>query len=652
MNQPAGRLPCLPCHRRLTLITLLAVGCVAVQPVLAQQADSAAQRPAAPKDAASEQADALEMGGESIARVSIYRDQARVVRTVAVPAGGETQRIEVPDLPPSLVEGSVYTESAPGVTVRSLVVRRAPPTTAVQQQQLQQLQTAANQTSDQLQAAEQQQAVVEQDLLTIERLVDFSSAKVQQNLSRATLDAATVTQLADFTMQRRRTLADELRAVRETIEQLQETLAENQRQQERLRQSSQTPGYEAELEVDAADGGELQLVYRVRDVSWQPQYTIRAQRQETGGYAFALQLDARVTQHSGENWQGVRLTLSTARPDLQAAGPVLTPLRVDTVTTDLSEMRETQDRSATEEAGDFTDAISDGPPAWSDPGVWQRDITRNARAGLRQVEQLRPGARIRERSLAGDAASDIADARYDLDARIDLASRPASQTIGVNQQRLEGELVYVVTPLLSSFAHRRAELRNPLDGNLMAGSADVYLDDQFVGTTQLSPTAAGQRLVVGFGTDRQLRTRREILARESSVQGGNQRRQLTVRLVVSNYHDRPMAIRLQDRLPIPRQDDALRVALSAEAEDRLSKDPLYRRMRHPQGILRWDLEVPAQRFGSEAFDFDYAFSVEYDRQHRIVGDQMIESIRNDYQFENASGMGGMGGGEMGGGGAF
>ncbi|QEG38762.1 DUF4139 domain-containing protein [Roseimaritima ulvae] len=579
----------------------------------------------------------------AIDAVTVYRDQAQVIRRFDVPASPELQRIRVTGLPAQLVEGTAYAESEANTTVRSVRVYTTTQVSPESQQKLRQLRAELGELEDELEAAEQMLAVIEQDLLTVEKLVRFSAEKAQQNLDRATLDSKTVTELADFTMQRRRLLAAELHEAQGQVQQLQEDIVENQSRQQKISAQQQTRAFEAMVEVNSPEGGWVRLAYRVNQVSWTPRYTLRGQSGDDDSRTFELQLAAVVSQASGEDWQDVALTLSTAQPDIQSAGPMLTPLRVGTAAT--AGGTAAVSPSPAETLAGLSGRDGQEVPGWQDQAVWQRDIGLNAEAGRRQLDELSRDLNA-QREVAADAGADITDATYRVPGRIDLDSRAGGQTVAISNDTLNGELAYVVTPLLSSFAYRQAELTNTLGRNLIAGEAGIYLDDKFVGTTTLPPTAAGGRLLVGFGADRQLRTRRELLSRDSSIHGGNQRQELKVRLVVSNYHDHPVSVRLLDRVPVSNQDAAISVALSAEADDQLSDDGLYRRMQYPTGILRWDLDVPAERFGSKAFDFEYRFTLEYDRQQQIVGDQMIESIRNDYRFENSSGggMGGMGGG--------
>jgi len=87
----------------------------------------------------------------------------------------------------------------------------------------------------------------------------------------------------------------------------------------------------------------------------------------------------------------------------------------------------------------------------------------------------------------------------------------------------------------------------------------------------------------------------------------------------------------------------------SQLEFPISIDGLYARLQKPRGILRWDLEVPAERFGEKAFDVEYSYSTEFDRNQMLTAIQPKEQLESDYlEFSTPSGsmgggMGGMGG---------
>ncbi|MEZ6091560.1 MAG: DUF4139 domain-containing protein [Pirellulaceae bacterium] len=580
-----------------------------------------------------------------IESVTVYRDTATVVRKIKVPAKDELQRVVVPNLPSGLIASSTYANGDAETTVRWLRLAESSSRPTEEDPKLMQLDSQHQQLQQEATEVENMIRVVDQDLLTVERMASFSSSKVQQNLDRSTLDVSTVTSLTDFVIKQRRELADELFQLNSRSKQLAEQIRQNRFERgEQLEHRFAPFQAEALMAVDSPQGGWVRLAYRVDGVSWQPSYTIRGYTVDVDQAAdskFMLQLSAAVTQNSGEDWRDVHVTFSTSQPHQQAVGPSLTPLRVRVAPKVSIDMRkvnqpDTQPHSRAK------------APQWQDPEVWQRDIDLNTSAAVQQIDEWMRSSEL-AMELANDAGSEATDESYRILKPIDLDNRSGIQTVVIAEGDLSGQMYHMVTPLLSSFAYREAKIENKLSYNLVAAAANVFLDDQFIGKATVPPTVIGQSFLVGFGPDRQLRTRRELLSQKESVVGGNRQTQSTYRLVVSNFHPHAVDIRLLDRMPVAADDGSMTVSLDEDAIKSLSSDPLYQRMRRPKGVLRWDLAIPPRRFGSDAFDFEYSLTMEIDRENAITTGSIPQQIEDDYHFfKNNSGMGG----GMGGGGSF
>ena len=110
--------------------------------------------------------------------------------------------------------------------------------------------------------------------------------------------------------------------------------------------------------------------------------------------------------------------------------------------------------------------------------------------------------------------------------------------------------------------------------------------------------------------------------------------------MLANFKKQPVDIRVIDRMPITRQTKQLSIKLD-EPELKLSDDGLYQRVERPTGVLRWDLNVPAGRFGSKAFDVQYSYTAEFDRSHVLDAGNILEEMQADYRpFTQGGGMGG------------
>ncbi|WP_182868775.1 DUF4139 domain-containing protein [Stieleria mannarensis] len=589
---------------------------------------------------AQEQASVVEVDSP-IAAVTVFRRQANVVREIEIQPSNAPQVIRVTGLPKTIRDQSVRWESDAGITVRSL--RVTPHQIKVDQAAKKAWAEEIAKQNLAIQDAAHEVAVIEQDLETIEDLVEFTAAKTNKGLGESKLEVESVTAIADFVMQRRRMLAKELHGARQELQSLQDQLDASIQKAQRESESKPEATFDAVLMVDSPRGGTLRLSYWVDEVSWQPQYSIHATTGRQGEDSFVVQLDGTVSQNSGEDWRGVRLAFCTGVPNLQAATPLLVPLRV-------SVDQATGDGDA--RSGAVMSRQSAAAPAWEDPALWQRNLALNTEAAGRQVVEINRRQSV-QRELADDASTNLADETYRVATPIDVADQTAEQAITILRWDITSPIYRVVTPLLSSFAYREAALENQLGQSLVGGEATVFLDGRFVGRTTLPPTAAGGEFAVGLGVDRQVRTRRELLSRDESIQGGNRLSRLEYRLVINNYHNDEIDIRLYDRIPITSDSGTVNVVTDSGSLGQLSGDAKYLRMQRPTGILRWDLTIPAKRFGSNAYDHHYHYTIEMDRTQSIISNDVVQQMQNDLRF-NQSGGGGMGGGMggFGGGGSF
>src|SRR5690606_24584370 len=76
------------------------------------------------------------------------------------------------------------------------------------------------------------------------------------------------------------------------------------------------------LDVTKAGSLDLALAYTVAGASWGPTYDVRV---TAGSKELSLGYAAMVRQSTGEDWHGVNLTLSTARPAIGGTPPELAP---------------------------------------------------------------------------------------------------------------------------------------------------------------------------------------------------------------------------------------------------------------------------------------------------------------------------------------
>ncbi len=612
-----------------------------------------------------------------IERVMLYRDQALVTRVVPIPAGLAEREILVGRLPERVVVDSVYAEGSEAIEVRGVRVTQQAAAES-DQIEVRELTASRDALAKDRESLQQKIALIAKQTSYIDQLMSFTAVTSHADLNRGVLNASTLTELAEYSISKQTTLSADLQNQKAELASILEREGLVQQKLALLIQPSGRQ-YQAKVlvAVPADVAGTIELSYLVGGCGWSPQYTLRG---AVGQEKFELRYNALVEQMSGENWNQVHLTLSTASPSMSASGPALTPFRVEAVSAanggyggDIFGGAGGMGGAGYggEGAGYGGQGASTVDPFGGPAGQagiqqqsqqlrQQKQAVENEFAGkhsnmdnLRrdnalnsvatQVQNMELLADSKQlKTLAADANDEVASQTYVLDQPVSLDSRREQQLVRIIDAQLAGKLYHVATPLLSSFAYREADMVNAGTVGLLRGPATIYLDDRFVGRAEIPSIASGQHLVVGFGADQQIRTRRELLEKSDEVQGGNRRLTFKYRLVIANFKDRSVTLRLYDRLPLAGQSAEVSVK-PLDFQFPISEDGLYARMQKPRGVLRWDLEVPGERFGETSYDVEYSFSVEFDRNRRLSASADQEQIEADILELSAPSAGGMGG---------
>ncbi|MDB5351331.1 MAG: hypothetical protein JWN86_2578 [Planctomycetota bacterium] len=608
----------------------------------AKEPEIAAQAPAP----AVEDMPAPKPATSKIAAVTLYQGNALVTREVAVPEGKGLVELVVTPLPARTLDGSLYTEAPDGFRVLSTRYR----TRAVKEdtrkevrakeEQIKSLQAEGKKIKGELR-------VLEQNLEFVLKLESFTGVTMRSLAEKGAFDSEKIIDLSKYVMEARgEKSASKVELEQKTLSNL-EAMEFAKRQLAELSAGSSRTEIDAVIVVDKshAPAGSVRLNYLVGDATWAPRYRLRA-----GGPKDPVRLEylAAIEQRSGEDWTDAELTLSTAQPSFGATLPDLLPLNVS-----VSKHPGEEGNKASLEVGgmDRSAAIQNRAQAQEFRGqAGQALIGNYTKAGgdllnqaaaLDQAEELLAKDDDKEKSPGSSAGPSVT---YHLKGSRTIPSRRDAQVVEIARFEMAADYFAKAVPVLSPRVFRLARLTNTGDTVLLPGEATMYVGSDFVGRMALPQVAQGEPFTVGFGVDPQLQIGRRLVKKTRAVQGGNQVLTYEFRIVARNFGTTPVKLQVWDRLP-KGEDENVAVNLQ-ETKPEISADPLYLRIGKPEGLLRWDLDVPAGTIGDKALAVVYSFKLEYARELAI-----------DY-FKSGglkeAPIGGMGGGMggMGGGGGF
>jgi len=547
----------------------------------------------------------------TISKVTVYRGQALVTRDVSVDLPPGTSELIVKDLPAMIVPESIYAQTSDNTKVLSVRYREK----AVREntrEEVRQLDAQIEDLQHRLKNAESEHKHLDSQWQMFEKLKDFTIAAANSDLSRGLLTFEPVESLVELIEQKG------LEYYKNRIE-LEDTIAELKKEQELLdrKRSQLVAGQsrterEAVLFISAARAKKItiELSYLVGGANWQQQYNLRADPEKSN---VLIEYNAVVNQTSGEDWNGVALSLSTAEPTMVAAPPILEPMLVA-----LSRPVPTQQV----QDGGFIGAAQARQYQESRKANIKKGIAANTElnelaitnqafflnAGQKELQEF-------QQQIAEISRTEGISVTYKLPGGLTLPSRSDQQLVTIASITAKADFTLIATPLLTDYVYLQADLLNDSETVLLPGQASIFRNGEFVGKSRLPQVTIGETFTAGFGIDSQVRVVRELENKKTRIQGGNRIDTYDYRFALSNYKNTPVKLQLLDRLAYT-DDASIKIELE-KTEPELSKDSEYLRKARKNGILRWDLNLAPNTIDRDATIVKYSFTMEYDRNMQI-----------------------------------
>lgn len=487
-----------------------------------------------------------EVRGElAIDEVTVYPRSAIVTRTggVDIPAGSST--LVVDNLPQGLNAARLQLSIEDGdVRFSNVQIQES--------YQGQAMNPRENELRDRLQALQDERQVLVDDIETAQsalRLLDSVTGGGESTMPSPDALTSLVRAVTDNAAQARAQIREAtiaLRAQDRQIEQIQfelDQIATAQSVYSRLH---------INLQADNATTTRVSLSYPQSNASWSWMYEARL---DTADRQLELFRQAAVMQATGEDWDGVTLTLSTANPFTNTVTPELAPLFVDI-----------------------------GPPP-APPSM-------AARAELEEV--IVTGSAVRPSAPAFDAATTI-DTRYQIDyvipGRVNVAADRQQQVLPVDRQLISVNLVSRTVPSRDTQAY--LEARFDFDGEtpMQNGRLQMYRDGAFIGDSHIQEMLPGQAVRIPFGVDQRIEVQRfdeQQESRNAGIFGRNDVVEERIRYEITSHHPAQVELELLDRIPVSRHAD---ISVSIPREATAASETNFE---GESGILMWSLDLDPQ----------------------------------------------------------
>jgi uncharacterized protein (TIGR02231 family) len=315
-----------------------------------------------------------------------------------------------------------------------------------------------------------------------------------------------------------------------------------------------------------------------------------------------------VQQSTGERWENVGLSLSTARPSLAAVLPELDPWYLNVYTPPLPvPLRAAKSRIASmsglpggQHATLAVQPMAMPTMALADEGAFDEV----------QDEQIHE----KELRTAGVATATVEQTGTALIFRagrsVDIPSDNSPHKTTIARDNLPCAFDYVSAPLIDEQVHLRASIENTTERVLLSGDASIFLSSEYVGTTKVKTTAPLEKFKIFLGIDDSIKVKRELVERNvekgNALQGNIRRITYAYRITVHNYANAPRKVVIRDHLPVSQHE---RVKVKVQNVQ-------------PAPTERTKLELNTWQFSLAAEGeqkIEYRFVVEHPQDMRVIG---------------------------------
>jgi uncharacterized protein (TIGR02231 family) len=314
------------------------------------------------------------------------------------------------------------------------------------------------------------------------------------------------------------------------------------------KRSEATKTVAVELRAERPGAFDLQISYVVPNASWRPVWDARlaAEKQEVG-----LSLYGSVEQTTGEDWNDVRLAVSTAQPARSLYVPELSPRWLE----------KPRPRPLEVAAKPATAPVAEDA----------------LRGKARKLDAAAPEAKQEAvEAPPAEIAEGLLSATFTAPRRESVDGAGQARKVHLAEVPLAAELTRIAAPRQDLSAFLTAKATNGTGTTLLPGQASVFVGDEFVGRAALPLTPPGGEVKLAFGADDRVKIERKVLERRNETAGLFTKDDVVayrVRTTVKNLYATPVSVKVLDLVPVSREED-VKVSVLDASTPPTEEDPM------------------------------------------------------------------------------
>lgn len=273
------------------------------------------------------------------------------------------------------------------------------------------------------------------------------------------------------------------------------------------------------LEAPSAGKYNYKLEYNIPGAFWNPVYDIRAFPNDE---KIEFTYFAMVNQKTGEDWTNVAMQLSTARPYQAVSPPTASPWRIRVY-----------------------DPYTKGEKMYDNMMI--SGLEKKARSLEREKPKV---ARVKKEPVYEKKTTSIV---FPIKIKKNIPSRDEKEKVTIDNFTVKGKdlkFEYFTIPANTEKVFLYTTLTNRQNYPMLKGSANVFVDTDFIGTASINDIQHNEVVKLFFGSDDTITVKKRIINEFREDKGKDIKISYHYRIELNNLKDKKINLLVKDPLPV------------------------------------------------------------------------------------------------------
>lgn len=454
-----------------------------------------------------------------VSKATVFSNQAQITRVQSVKLEKGNNQVKFIGLENQIMSPTIQVSGTGGITVLSTFVRNEPMPKSLQSKEIISL-------LDEIEELKRKENLTGKQAQNLEYEKNAILYNKSANGTNSGFNLDNMLDLTEF-------YRNHLNKLDSLVYEKQQQVIEYRTKRNELNEELTKMGYKSNGTVmsmdilsDKAQTVTLKLEYVAQSIGWTPFYEIRT---EGIGDEVKAICKAKIYQNSSVDWKNVELTLSTTSPTNVGVLPTVHPwvLRFQ------SQMRNSKRKDLA-----YSQSNTVYAPA--------AELSYDSKSGAEYTV----------------ATESMVSREFSISVPYSISGNNGKAAVAIEEFNMKANYLYYSAPKYNCNVFLIANIQEWEQYNFLPGSANLFLEGTFVGTTFLNPNSAEDTLSLILGIDKSIVIEREKIKdfSRNAMLGGKKKVDMGIQITVKNKKQLEVQLMLEDQVPIS-SDESIEVAV-------------------------------------------------------------------------------------------